>query len=371
MYRITSKSHFHFDFSLDCHRELRPWIVHRKIPIAKCLVAIIVIVSVITIAKVDFVQSPKPTALTQTRSSPFSNGSTVSCETTISVETEEVQSGETTVFTTLDGNITETTTVPTTSQEPMMTNTTSMVNNSKSTLNPSKLQEDTTSASRTTSSTSTTESGTVASTSIEQMTTKADFTEITSISSIASEPSLRTTRSRIPASVYDVKPDLFLCFKKGDCKGGHFLHLEKRENVSDCMKQCQSNAKCQWATFDLEFHFCTLLSSCPRVDAAGCPDCVTSFKSCPLNVPCNSTGRCKGSILDLEITKHRCHTKCREDDMCNWYSYGNNVCLVFHACTEIDSTFSNYTTQHSTCPECKFIHISLNILNYNSMLYCK
>ena len=38
------------DFRLDCS-----WIFHRKIPIAKCLLATIVIVSVIAIAKIDFI----------------------------------------------------------------------------------------------------------------------------------------------------------------------------------------------------------------------------------------------------------------------------------------------------------------------------
>ena len=174
------------------------------------MVAIIVIVSVIAIAKIDFIQSPKPIAFTQTKASPSSNGSTVSCETTFSVETEETQSGKTTVVTALDDEVLDEnlTTVRTTSQEPMMTNTnnTSMANNFISTLNQSKLHEETTLVAPTSSTLN--ESGT---TSNEEMTTKAESAEIASLSSIVTEPSLRvrTTSSksvhqRGPKSIYEI-----------------------------------------------------------------------------------------------------------------------------------------------------------------------
>ena len=51
------------------------------------------------------------------------------------------------------------------------------------------------------------------------------------------------------------------------------------------------------------------------------------------------------------MTLHQCHTICRETDNCNWYSYGDKICLIFDTCTSINDANTHYITQHSTCPQ--------------------
>ena len=35
----------------------------------------------------------------------------------------------------------------------------------------------------------------------------------------------------------------------------------------------------------------------------------------------------------------------------NWYSIGENLCIMYRSCLKIDTMQSNFTTQHVTCPE--------------------
>ena len=84
------------------------------------------------------------------------------------------------------------------------------------------------------------------------------------------------------------------CFKKGICIEGHLIDIVKHENVSSCMELCQADHQCQWASFDLEFNFCTLFRDCPQIDIDQTRSkCITSKVNCPLEVPCNVTGRCE------------------------------------------------------------------------------
>ena len=68
------------------------------------------------------------------------------------------------------------------------------------------------------------------------------------------------------------------------------------------------------------------------------------------------------------MTLHQCHTVCREKDNCNWYSHGENICLIFETCTAINSQRTNYTTQHSTCPQLKDDHAGSYEERYKSHL---
>ena len=146
--------------------------------------------------------------------------------------------------------------------------------------------------------------------------------------------------------------DVTQCFKKGTCQNGHLLDHYKADNLSLCMANCVSNDECQWTSFDFDFHYCTLFSSCPTVDVD--PNRLQSISSrtdCPLEIPCNVPGRCEGSVLKIQITKHQCHLTCQQNDACNWYSFGENVCIMFSTCINVDVSRNNFTTQHSTCPE--------------------
>ena len=78
---------------------------------------------------------------------------------------------------------------------------------------------------------------------------------------------------------------------------GHLVDVIKTENVSSCMESCQFDEQCQWASFDLEFKFCTLFRDCPEIDIDETRSkCITSKVNCPLEVPCNVTGRCDVSV---------------------------------------------------------------------------
>ena len=91
--------------------------------------------------------------------------------------------------------------------------------------------------------------------------------------------------------------DISQCFKKGICIEGHLVDVIKTENVSSCMELCQFDEQCQWASFDLEFKFCTLFRDCPEIDIDKTRSkCITSKVNCPLEVPCNVTGRCDVSV---------------------------------------------------------------------------
>ena len=146
--------------------------------------------------------------------------------------------------------------------------------------------------------------------------------------------------------------DFSQCFEKGICMEAHLLDVTKIENVSSCMEMCQSDDQCQWASFDLEFQFCTLYKDCPKrwIDKTH-SKYITSKVNCPLEIPCNVTGRCEGPIRTLQVTNHECHEKCGNDINCNWYSIGDNLCIMYRSCLKIDTIQSNFTTQHVTCPE--------------------
>ena len=51
------------------------------------------------------------------------------------------------------------------------------------------------------------------------------------------------------------------------------------------------------------------------------------------------------------MTKNQCHLTCQQNDECNWYSFGGNVCIMFNTCINVDVSLTNFTTQHSSCPE--------------------
>ena len=88
------------------------------------------------------------------------------------------------------------------------------------------------------------------------------------------------------------------CFKKGLCKEGHLLDISKSDNYSLCMEKCQSEDSCQWATFDADFNFCTLFRDCPKIGIDKTHSkSITSRINCPMEIPCNVTGRCEVCVL--------------------------------------------------------------------------
>ena len=92
--------------------------------------------------------------------------------------------------------------------------------------------------------------------------------------------------------------DYKVCFKKGLCKEGHLLDISKSDNYSLCMEKCQSQDSCQWATFDADFNFCTLFRDCPRIGIDKTHSkSITSNINCPMEIPCNVTGRCEVCVL--------------------------------------------------------------------------
>ena len=118
------------------------------------------------------------------------------------------------------------------------------------------------------------------------------------------------------------------------------------------MAHCVSNNECQWTSFDFDFQYCTLLSSCPKVDVDHDRlQSISSRTDCPLEIPCNVSGRCEGSVHKIQMTKNQCHLTCQQNDECNWYSFGGNVCIMFSTCINVDVSQTNFTTQHSSCPE--------------------
>ena len=146
--------------------------------------------------------------------------------------------------------------------------------------------------------------------------------------------------------------DITQCFKKGICQDGHFLNYEKTENLSHCMANCALNDECQWSSYDTDFSYCTLFSNCPQINGhQEHSKSMSSRSDCPLEVPCNVTGRCEGPIRKFHISSHQCHAHCEQDPDCNWYSFGENVCILFSTCVTVDVSLASFTTQHSTCPE--------------------
>ena len=99
------------------------------------------------------------------------------------------------------------------------------------------------------------------------------------------------------------------CFIRSTCQGqGQVVDHKKAHNRSACLNQCKSNSECEWATFDLVFHFCTHFSTCPSIDFSRCQSCITSSKDCPLELPhenpCNVNGKCQVIDLKAYISKN-------------------------------------------------------------------
>ena len=144
------------------------------------------------------------------------------------------------------------------------------------------------------------------------------------------------------------------CFIRSTCQG-HVLDHEKAQNKSECLSRCKLNAECKWATFDFVYHFCTHFSTCPSIDYRRCESCITSSRNCPMELfpdkPCNSSGRCQGRLIDVSITRSKCHERCYETQNCHWYSFDMRLCMLFETCDNIDDTLASFTTKHYTCPE--------------------
>ena len=119
-----------------------------------------------------------------------------------------------------------------------------------------------------------------------------DFHDITPMTNLKNDPvdkTSTTTESKATKS----------CFVRSTCQG-HLLDHRKSYNQSSCLSHCQSNSKCQWATFDYFYHFCTLYSTCPSLGHKTCETCTTSFQDCTsepmMDNFCNINGRCQVSI---------------------------------------------------------------------------
>ena len=61
--------------------------------------------------------------------------------------------------------------------------------------------------------------------------------------------------------------------------------------------------------------------------------------------------------------------KCYDEPLCNWYSFGENLCMLFQTCTEIDETKSNFTTQLYKCPQSKFTERLVKAKDYTKLSF--
>ena len=187
-----------------------------------------------------------------------------------------------------------------------------------------------------------------------------DVSQLQKQSIIRIDTLLKSRRSNVmtvmtPSNNSEKFFDITQCFKKGNCRlpYGQLLKYYNTDNVSVCMAHCISNDECQWTSFYYKIDFCILLSSCPTIDVDHdhLQKSISSRTNCPLEIPCNISGRCEGPVHKYQITKHQCHLTCEENDLCNWYSFGENVCIMFSTCINVDVSQNNFTTQHSSCPE--------------------